>query len=280
MDLKKEIIDWFNGPQDYQEGILLLQEVTKKQKVLGKLIKRGDSRAATEKLKWELNKVAGLKKIPAPTAKRVIIETTGKKKGKVSAGKGKKEKTKVEAPPAEKVKLSLIGDKPIESYPGTIQRLVNEYSGLYMGRGISHKELIALGEGNETEVVEARRVLIEKIKVNSDRMELLNETFEEFEKSGTIPEEEKLWPEKKEEETGGSSAKSLAGIDVEKLKILKKNIQSSVTKDRNLLLYQAKTKGKKENPMPKGPKRTTLEKRIAKKDAEIVRIDQQIADLG
>lgn len=279
MDLKREIIDWFNGPQDYQEGILLLQEVTKKQKVLGKLIKRGDSRAATEKLKWELNKVAGLKKIPAPTEKKEITKAAPGKKGKGSAGKEKKEKIKEEIP-AEKVKLSLIGDKPIDSYPDSVKRLVNEYSGLYLERGISHRELVALGESNEAEVVESRRVLIEKIKVTSDRMELLNEAFEEYEKDGTLPEEEKLWPEKKEEETGGSGTKNLEGINIEKLTILKKNIQSSVTKDRNLLLYQTKTKGKKENPMPKGPKRTTLEKRIAKKETEIVKINQQIADLG
>jgi hypothetical protein len=279
MDLKKEIIDWFNGPQDYQEGILLLQEVSKKQKVLGKLIKRGDSKAATEKLKWELNKVAGLKKIPAPTEKKLILKTKLVKNAKGSATADDKKKGKTEASP-DKVKLSLIGDKPIESYPDSVKHLVNEYSALYLERGVSHKALTKLGESNDEKSVADRKVLIDEIALKSDRMEILNEAFEEFEKDGTLPEEEKLWPDKKEDETAGSGAKSLEGIDVEKLKILKKNIQSSVTKDRNLLLYQVKTKGKKENPMPTGPKRTTLEKRIAKKEAEIVKIDQQIADLG
>jgi hypothetical protein len=275
MDLKKEIIDWFNGPQDYQEGILLLQEVTKKQKVLGKLIKRGDSKAATEKLKWELNKIAGFTKIPAPTMK---VKMKVVKKAAAAADKAKKTKTEA---PDNKFKLSLIGDKSIDSYPDTVKRLVNEYSALYLERGVSHKALTKLGDGNDEKTVSSRKVLIDEIALKSDRMEILNEAFEEFEKDGTTPDETKLWPtEPGGDITGDSSAKNLEGIKVEELKILKKNIQSSVTKDRNLLLYQVKTKGKKENPMPKGPKRTTLEKRIAKKEAEIVRIDQQIADLG
>ena len=69
-NIKEQITDWFNGPQDYNQGIALLQEVSKKNKVIGKLIRRGDTRDSFEKLVWELNKVTGLKKIPAPQAGR------------------------------------------------------------------------------------------------------------------------------------------------------------------------------------------------------------------
>jgi hypothetical protein len=67
------------------------------------------------------------------------------------------------------------------------------------------------------------------------------------------------------------------------MKTEKKNLQSSITKDRNLLLYGNKIKPKdgKEAPMPAdSPKRVKLEKRIARKEQEIKDLDMKIAKMS
>jgi hypothetical protein len=272
-NIKEQIIDWFNGPQDYNQGIALLQEVSKKNKVIGKLIRRGDTRDSFEKLVWELNKVAGLKKIPA--------SQVDKTKDKSIKTKEKTAQTpRQETDKSTKLKYNLIGDKDIDSYPPEVNRLVKEYSSLYMQRGKKHAALKRLGDGNDQETVTARQPLIADIKKMSDRMEVPNSAFQGYEKEGFSLDQNILWPEEK---AAGNVQQAPGSMEtIEELKTKKKNIQSSITKDRNLLTYGGKTKPKdgKEKPVPAGPKRTTLEKRIARKEKEIADLDQRIADLG
>jgi hypothetical protein len=271
-NIKEQIINWFNSPQDYDQGVALLQEVSHKDKVIGKLIRRGGTKGSFEKLAWELNKTAGLKKIPAPQKGKTKDES---RKTKV------KEKTSLQrGDESIKLKYNLIGDKDISSYPPEVNRLVKEYSSLYMQRGKKHAAIKRLPEDNHMETIAARVVLIKKIKKMSDRMEVLNSAFQGYDKEGFSLDQNFLWPEAKVAGTGKQATGSPETI--EELKAQKKNIQSSITKDRNLLAYGIKTKPKdgKGKPVPEGPKRTTLEKRIAKKEKAIKALDQRIADLG
>lgn len=266
-NIKEQIIDWFNSPQDYDQGMALLQVVSKKNKVIGKLIRRGETRGSSEKLVWELNKIAGLKKVPEPTAKskvKLIIEKKKEATGDRQQATGEKEK------------YSLIGDKDINSYPPEVNRLVKEYSSLYMQRGKKHAELKKLGDGNDQDTITARQPLIADIKKLSHRMEILFAAFDCYEKDGVEPDSEFLWPEEKA--TGGGLQ---ATGSIEELKAQKQNLQSSLTKDRNMILYGSKTQPKngRGNPVPAGPKRTILEKRILKKEKEIEDLNQLIADL-
>lgn len=272
--IKKQIIAWFNSPQDYDQGLKLLQAVSKKNKIIAKLIKRGESRGSFEKLVWELNKFAGLKKIPVPKAK---IE---KRIVKIAAPEPKSKEAKQTAAEEDKdkMKYNLIGKNDIGSYPADVRRLVKEYSSKYMQRGKLHKGLTALGESNDDVTLAQRVDILGKIKSVTERMEVLFTAFKNFQEKGIQVESEILWPEENKEDPRAQAG--IENLTIEELKNLKKNIQSSSTKDRNQLLYGSKTKQEKENPMPAGPKRTTLEKRIAKKDAEILAIDQRIADLG
>lgn len=277
-DIKKEIIDWFNGPQDYDKGMELLQRVSKKNKVIGKMIKRGESRASFEKLIWELNKVAGLKKIPVPAAKlesgvvKVVAEEDDKK------GNEKK--------PEEGTMYSLIKGKDIDSYPQEIRRMVKESSSLYMQRGKKHSALMKLGDGNDAETVEKRAVIVSEIAKISDRLEILFHAFKAYEDGKVMPDVKVLWPEAEKTDEKGKTRTDDSGItssvNTEDLKVFKKNLQSSIVKDKNLLAFGTKTKPKEGNgsAMPAGPKRTKLEKRIEKKEKKIKEIDQRIADLS
>lgn len=283
-DIKKEIIDWFNGPQDYDKGMELLQRVSKKNKVIGKMIKRGESRASFEKLIWELNKVAGLKKIPVPAAKlesgvvKVVAEEVIKPKEDDKKGNEKK--------PEEGTMYSLIKGKDIDSYPQEIRRLVKESSSLYMQRGKKHSALMKLGDGNDAETVEKRSVIVSEIAKISDRLEILFNAFKAYEDGKVMPDVKVLWPEAEKTDAKGKTGADDSGItssvNTEDLKALKKNLQSSIVKDKNLLAFGTKTKPKEGNgsAMPAGPKRTKLEKRIEKKEKQIKEIDQRIADLS
>jgi hypothetical protein len=270
-NIKEQIIDWFNGPQDYDQGVDLLQEVSNKNKVIKKLLRRGETRDSLEKLVYELNKIAGFKKIPE--RKAAAAKKTSKTKP-----------VKTEKPGSGKIdeqeqKFNLIGDKDIDSYPPETNRLVKEYSSLYNERGKKHGELKKLGDGNDQETIDKRKTFIDEIKTLSDRMEVLYKAFIDFEENGTPVNPEILWPEGDQQSEQKDQVQTGS---IEDLKTLKKNLQSSLTKDRNLLLYGIKTQPKNGNgkPMAAGPKRTILEKRVVKKEKEITVIDQQIADLS
>jgi hypothetical protein len=261
--MKKQIIEWFYGPQDFDHGIKLLQMVSKKNKILGKLIKRGRTRSSFEKLVYELNKVAGLKTIPPPQMQK---KTARQEKPVAKQVIKAKELTS---------NYNLIGKNDINDYPAQLQRLVKENSSLYMLRGKKHAALKRLPDDNSQETIEERLKLVNEIKGISDRLEILFTYFDAFEKTGALPDESVLWPEEQKEQEKKSD-------NIEDMKNQKKNIQSSITKDRNMLLYGSKTKPKEGegSPVPEGPKRTTLERRIAKKEAEIKDLDQRIANIS
>jgi hypothetical protein len=276
-DIKKQVINWFNSPQDYDKGLKLLQSVSRRNKVIAKLIKRGETRSSFEKLVWELNKIAGLKKIPVPKGKvenRIVRKLLSPLVPDVpeAVKTGKKEDVTI----PEKVRYSLIGkNDDINLFSPLVQKLIRENSSIYMQRGKKHAALTRLPDGNDSETILKRTALMDSINEMTARLEVLFEAWNLFKKSGIEPNPDELWPEE-----SSKAVINTAQVSVDELKTLKKNIQSSVTKDRNLLLYGSKTRQEKEDPMPAGPKRTKLEKRIAKKEAEIIQLDQQIADLG
>jgi uncharacterized coiled-coil protein SlyX len=272
-DIKKQIIEWFYESQDYESGLILLEQVSKKNKVLSKLMRKGETKSSFEKLIWELNKVAQLKTIPVrPSKVSRMLNTVKIKDARTSQdpSPGKDEMTE---------KISLIKDKDLDSYPKEVQRLVNEYSAAYRARGVKHKELKALGDGNRVATIDARKKILEEIKQLSARMELLYESFHEFEEKGIAPDADMLWPKPGEASGSNEAGKQLSA---EELKTIKKNIQSSLTKDKNMLLYSSKTKPSsgKGKPLPAGPKRITLEKRIAKKEKEVESLEYKIAELS
>ena len=134
-----------------------------------------------------------------------------------------------------------------------------------------------LGDSNEKEVVEKRQAISIEIDKLSIRMELLYGAFKAYDTNKELPDTSILYPE----ETKGDGYEASSTNDIEKLKGQKKNLQSSLTKDRNMLLYSDKTKPKdgKKNPLPDGPEKTRLQKRVAKKEQDIKAIAQRIADL-
>ena len=292
-DIKKQIIDWFHGPQDFKSGLQLLKQVTKKDRLFDKLEHRGDTKSTFDKLVWELNKIAGLSHIPErklsgakkKSGSQEFIPKAGQKESEETGVKSQGQTVKAKEGSSKKIKepdspekVSLVKGKDLLSYPKEVQRLVGEYSSLYMNRGKLHRELKKVGDSNDEESVARRKEVISMIGQDSDRMEMLFAQFDAWEKNKVPIDVKKLWPDPVD--------KKLPGIDpdlsIEQLKIMKKNLQSSLTKDRNILTFSGKTKPEngKEQPLPGGPKRIIIEKRIAAKEKEIYDIDMRIAELS
>jgi hypothetical protein len=114
-----------------------------------------------------------------------------------------------------------------------------------------------------------RSNLFQKISKISAEMELIHHFTQQYEKDGTIPEEKEIWPVKKEKPLPKDHAE---------LKKIKKNLQSSNSKDNNRLNYQDTKKHEKLNPIPPGPKRQKIEKRIKSRLSEIQEIEQKLID--
>ncbi|HNX37481.1 MAG TPA: hypothetical protein PL124_05360 [Candidatus Cloacimonadota bacterium] len=266
MEIKTKIKTWLDSGQDYQEGLELLHEVgIKKHKVFGKLSK-GESKTRHEKLAYLLSKELGLREVPAP---RKIVKKQPATKPVLEKPKKETEKSPEESGKEPESRYNLIGkDEDINDYPGEIKGIIIEYSNLYKERSITQKELLESGNSNEAAIVTKRAEIVSKISSNSERMEELYKAFRDFKETGKIP-------------GGKESDENVEVKSIEELKRLKKNLQASIVKDKNQLLYKTKTKPSsgKESPMPDGPRRFRLEKRVKQKEAEIERLDMEIAKL-
>jgi hypothetical protein len=63
------------------------------------------------------------------------------------------------------------------------------------------------------------------------------------------------------------------------LKKLKENLRIKIAKAENRLEFQTDTKGEKPNPMPEGPKRAELVKRIAEMKKQKEAVEYKIVEL-
>ncbi|MFW5831565.1 MAG: hypothetical protein ACOCVA_04890 [Prolixibacteraceae bacterium] len=278
---QRRVLKWWHSGRDYREGIHLLSDLnlTKNRVMVDTLMKPGKEKFQKnhEKLHYEVAKAAGLnwkKMPPLPPSMQNTDDVLPKTKNNPAE---KTESTTTSArqnqnPPAETKRVPLISDKPIGDYPKIIRRLKYEYSNLYTERSLQHKKMIAVPDKNSPENMQVRADCRQQMKEISAKMEYLYGFIEQYEKKGTIPLEEEVWPKpKKQEDELPDSA--------DDLKKKKKKLKSANTKDRNKLLYQQNRIGKKENPMPDGPKRKKIELRIKDRMQEIETIELKLLDV-
>lgn len=153
--------------------------------------------------------------------------------------------------------------------PSIISRIIKEHSEAYITRSRIHEQMAKL-QGNSEEIVSQRKALSDAIALLSPRIEQLYAAKEAFYKENILPLEQDLFPEVHE---------NPLPVDVNVLKKQKKNLQSANVKDQNYLDYQAETRSDILNPLPSGPRRTKIEKRILSRKQQIEAIDQKIVSL-
>lgn len=177
-----------------------------------------------------------------------------------------------------------------DQYPDIVKQLLVEFNEDYNSRSIAHKELKAVGESNDDESCEKRKVLLNCIKNYSSRMDILWPLFEAYkENPEALPSVEivlagfnpyEVTEEDANDDDENKTGKELVlATDVEGLKKQSENWRTKLVKAENRLNYQSETKEDKLNPMPEGPKRIKQVKRIEQLTAEKLVIDTELANM-
>lgn len=184
------------------------------------------------------------------------------------------------------IQLEIANDQ----YPDIVKQLLVEFNEDYNNRSIAHKELKAVGESNDDESCEKRKVLLNRIKSYSSRMDILWPLFEAYkENPEALPSEEIVLaafnPDEVTEEDANDDDEKKDGKElvlattVDALKKQSENWRGKLVKAKNKLEFGKETKSDKPNPIPEGPARIKQVRRIEKLTAEKLAIDTALANM-
>ena len=261
-DKQNKVINWIRSGMDYDAGIQILGfELGQKQMAM---FLTGKNKTKEYKLAYEIMKSVGL--ADATNCRETI--------GRIKQGKTfTLREDKYPSIPHLDHAPEKIDDKPLEQYPAIIRRLVLEYAQLFQERSKLHAVMTELPENNSTSVCERREELFSMIKSLSERMDLLYYYKNKYDFDGSFPDEKILYPEVNQE-----PSYNIEEMDEDALKKYKKNLQTSNSKDNSLLEYQTKEGEAEKNPMPAGPRRVKIERRIKQRLELIEKIDEQLVN--
>lgn len=249
-----EVLKWCNTGCEHTTGVSLFFKFGKN-KVLQNVFLRKNPKYVAAKLKYELCKSVGLdwKNLP-PLPDSVKTEIGSQPSGFF---------------PSQNKQIPIVTNTPLSQYPKIIRSIKYERSKLYNNRSILHREMSGIPVNNTTANVKDRAIKLEEINSLSRRLDFLYEFIKQYEQIGTIPEETDVWPKQILPKPP----------TIAELKKEKKNLQTANTRDRNMLKYQQATKAKKLKPMPNGPKRNKIEKRMSDRNTEIDKINTKIKEI-
>lgn len=173
-----------------------------------------------------------------------------------------------------------------EQYPSVVRRVIHEYGEAYRERSRLHYQMSTGPGDNAPENMAIRRDLLARIKALSLRMDDLFSAKDNYLRSKVLPDASALWPPENGAVSSSSSSSSPVSSleyqplpdDPAELRRLKKNLQTYNVKDNNLLLYQSATVQQDKHPMPAGPRRLGIEKRIRARLKQIERIDYKLVE--
>ncbi|MCX6231123.1 MAG: hypothetical protein NTZ33_06225 [Bacteroidetes bacterium] len=245
--MNNEIIDkvnkWMDDGCCYDAGCALYS-IYGKNKVLSRLFPGREARYAG-KLKYELCKSVGLID--------VFHETT------------------------QLIDVPKEDEKQLMNLPDEVSRVTTELSKLTADRSKLHARMASM-EGNDATSINIRKELSDEIERLSICIENLYTAKEAWYNENIIPDIAALFPDKPVMSNDQKTDEIILPDAVEKLKEYKRNLQTSLSKDRNCLEFQSDTKKDAPSPMPAGPNRIKIEKRKAKKEKIIEAIDLKLAE--
>jgi hypothetical protein len=244
-----EINTWLSSERNYQSGLEIFEKHSKSTAM--KRIFQGKESRYAGKLLYELKKLIPSGPTPDIPATK-LVKLSGLKPTE----------------PANSF-MESIGE-PDANLPPIIKRLIAQFSDLYKNRSIAHNSLKAVPPDNRTENMELRRIIVEKMKSFSDRMDELQYHHNEYKTKNIVPDEETLFPGKTQK------APPVESENLDELFRLRLNLQKSLNRDNNLLHFQTPTRQPASNEMRTGPKRTALLSRIKEKKTEIARLTSRI----
>ena len=187
------------------------------------------------------------------------------------------------------------------STPVFIERIIKEHSRLVNLRSQLADERLAIPEANNEPNNKKRKILSESIHQHSQRIEALYTAKENYYTHNQKPDMEALFPSEtpiaplaplaqvaKVAKVSGydqlvkprkplppapPELRTLAHSDITRQLHSLKSLQK---KDDNRLLYQTESMQKAPNPMPSGPKRTSIEKRMSERALKIKELESKL----
>jgi hypothetical protein len=267
-DLKKQINDWLKAGKDYDEGLLLLSR-NSKNKAMVRILSMNPNPNKADKLLYELLKLADLGKEYIKRSKLIKASITAKKqvinKRTIVIKKGKQISKPV------KVSGELKYDKTFNKLPLIVQELIKQKGKLFRKREDLHEKLTEIND-NKPESIKIRKATGDLIEYFSERIEAIYQIELKFKETGALPPEDILvWNEDFVAKSKSQFPDFNKMTDIE-LTNRRTNLRSYLTKEENLLKFQSKSAKQTPDPMPSGPKREDLEKKIATRKEEIEEI--------
>lgn len=286
-DPRSLVFEWLRSGADYNLGAALYAQVGKNRNMAA--LFPGKKYRMESKLRYELCKSVGLdwKKLPlgaevdgGATAKQPVpffVSVSSFSSASVSSSASPCFSPAPVAASAASPdnELPVLDDS--EQYPSDVRRVIHEYGEGYRKRSQLHLQMTSLPENNQPEIVARRRDMLMQIKALSLRMEVLFQAKENYQLQRIVPDPSVLWPEPAASQGSASREKPLPDDPVE-LRRLKKNLQTYNVKDNNMLLYQSVTAQSEKHPMPDGPRRLGLEKRIRGRLRTISQIELKLVE--
>ncbi len=247
---KEQIINWLNSNRDYTEGVVLYS-IYGKNNAIKKLLPGRQHRYA-DKLAYELGKLAGF--LPGKLPSEMMLAHPNKASSLPE--------NKIDDVTTKSTSPNILKD----SIPKVIGALITSMQKAYKKRSILHKRLKTIPPDNRSDNVKEREKISKDMEKLSDQMDHLAEMKNEYELNGTLPDPNDIFDKPKDN--------SPPKIDFDLARKQRLNLQKSIALDKLLLNYQGKKKLLKLNPMPKCPKRTNIENRIAKKLEKLHSLDR------
>jgi hypothetical protein len=299
-DNQIKVINWIRSEMDYAKGIDLLVEFTKKPMYSDQFTGREKSMAG--KLAYEICKVAKLAdhvswkdfirsvqtgnsrdaklaSLIAPKTEQLPTDFPEIKMPEFIPGKENKQEVFDPDSAATTETKETLETKPLAQCPPVIRRIIHEYAALFQERSKLHSVMTNMPESNADSVCAKRAELFDLIKSISARLEIIYEATKAFEEKGIVPEECSVFPTAGKEEAEEAEP-DLSSLDDATLKKHKKNFQGGNSKDQIILDYQSKERCEMKKPMPAGPKRVKLEKRISDRNKKIAEIETLLLKLS
>lgn len=170
-------------------------------------------------------------------------------------------------------------------YPKQVKDCITEFRNLYTERSKMHNKLKKDGEGNSINQTDARALIVAKIDACSRRMDELWAAVDAWKANQYLPSDDLLGNKLILEniriaKLHVQDPKFELGNDITTLRKQSDNWRTKIVKAKNRLKYQSDTKSNKENPMPAGPKRIKIEKRIKTLEIQKLEIDTKLAELS
>lgn len=149
--------------------------------------------------------------------------------------------------------------------PHFIEKIVKEHARLVMLRSQLDEQRKELGMLNTEPIMKKRRAITQSIHEHSEKIERLYNAKEDYYNKAVMPDMVALGLE-------DDSEKKVSPAEQQKKINALRNAQR---KDQNLLDFQSNTTQQNPNPMPDGPKRRSIIKRMEKRLKEIETLTKQ-----